>query len=119
MDHQVLSLAARIGQWNTRMAEFLLVQHIMPCTITDHSTTELLMGQKLTVLLDRLNPNRELYKQLSASMRATCEGSSSETLSTQRTTGQAHSGFWQESSEQPGPTHTRYRWRMVSFGAGM
>nr|XP_028571635.1 uncharacterized protein K02A2.6-like [Podarcis muralis] len=45
------------GDWNQRLADFLLQQHITPCTATDRSPAELLMNRKLASLLDRLHPN--------------------------------------------------------------
>ncbi|XP_060126555.1 uncharacterized protein K02A2.6-like [Zootoca vivipara] len=45
------------GDWNQRLADFLLQQHITPCPATDRSPAELLMNRKLASLLDRLHPN--------------------------------------------------------------
>lgn len=48
------------GNWHDRLAQFLLAQHTTPSTSTGRSLAELLMGRKLTTLLDCLQPYRAL-----------------------------------------------------------
>ena len=50
------------GNWKARLARFLFLQHILPCTTTGKSPAELLMNRRLTSLLDRLHPdlNKEM-----------------------------------------------------------
>ncbi|XP_039590611.1 uncharacterized protein K02A2.6-like [Polypterus senegalus] len=45
------------GNWQTRLARFLLSQHTMPNSSTGKSPAELLMKRRLTTALDRLNPD--------------------------------------------------------------
>ncbi|XP_054828347.1 uncharacterized protein K02A2.6-like [Eublepharis macularius] len=45
------------GDWQSRLAAFLLQQHVTPHSTTGRSPAELLMNMKLTVTLDRLHPD--------------------------------------------------------------
>lgn len=45
------------GDWQTRLARFLLAQHITPHSTTGKSPAEMLMGRRLTTALDRLHPD--------------------------------------------------------------
>ncbi|XP_031747556.1 uncharacterized protein K02A2.6-like [Xenopus tropicalis] len=45
------------GDWSTRLARFLIAQHVTPCPTTGVSPAELLMGRRLKTCLDRLNPD--------------------------------------------------------------
>ncbi|KAI2667094.1 hypothetical protein H4Q32_031059 [Labeo rohita] len=45
------------GEWQTRLARFLLSQHITPNSSTGKSPAELLMNRRLTTALDRLHPD--------------------------------------------------------------
>ncbi|XP_054832355.1 uncharacterized protein K02A2.6-like [Eublepharis macularius] len=45
------------GDWQSRLAAFLLQQHVTPHSTTGRSPAELLMNRKLTVTLDRLHPD--------------------------------------------------------------
>uniref|UniRef100_A0A803JUZ6 Gypsy retrotransposon integrase-like protein 1 n=1 Tax=Xenopus tropicalis TaxID=8364 RepID=A0A803JUZ6_XENTR len=45
------------GDWNYRLAKFLLQQHITPSTSTGCSPAELLMNRRLKTCLDRLHPD--------------------------------------------------------------
>ncbi|RXN22450.1 Transposon Ty3-I Gag-Pol poly [Labeo rohita] len=45
------------GEWQTRLACFLLSQHITPNSSTGKSPAELLMNRRLTTALDRLHPD--------------------------------------------------------------
>eukprot|EP00079_Xenopus_tropicalis_P023325 XP_012815654.2 PREDICTED: LOW QUALITY PROTEIN: uncharacterized protein K02A2.6-like [Xenopus tropicalis] len=45
------------GDWNYRLAKFLLQQHITPSTSTGCSPAELLMNRHLKTCLDRLHPD--------------------------------------------------------------
>ncbi|RXN06429.1 Transposon Tf2-11 poly [Labeo rohita] len=45
------------GEWQTRLARFLLSQHITPNSSTGKSPAELLMNRQLTTALDRLHPD--------------------------------------------------------------
>ncbi|XP_051545274.1 uncharacterized protein K02A2.6-like [Myxocyprinus asiaticus] len=47
------------GEWQTRLARFLLSQHVTPNSSTGKSPAELLMNQRLTTALDRLHPDHE------------------------------------------------------------
>ncbi|XP_058038252.1 uncharacterized protein K02A2.6-like isoform X1 [Ahaetulla prasina] len=44
------------GDWQSKIAIFLAVQHRTPCVTTGRSPSELLMGRRLRCPLDRLNP---------------------------------------------------------------
>ncbi|KAL3218077.1 hypothetical protein MRX96_006057 [Rhipicephalus microplus] len=46
------------GNWARRLADFTLQQHVTPHTTTGRSPAELLMGRKLSTMLDRLHPDR-------------------------------------------------------------
>uniref|UniRef100_A0A8C5Q3F0 Gypsy retrotransposon integrase-like protein 1 n=1 Tax=Leptobrachium leishanense TaxID=445787 RepID=A0A8C5Q3F0_9ANUR len=46
------------GDWNHRLANFLLCQHTTPTTATSRSPAELRWGRRLTTKLDRLHPDR-------------------------------------------------------------
>ncbi|KAL3228441.1 hypothetical protein MRX96_048564, partial [Rhipicephalus microplus] len=46
------------GNWARRLADFTLQQHVTPNTTTGRSPAELLMGRKLSTMLDRLHPDR-------------------------------------------------------------
>ncbi|KAJ8385580.1 hypothetical protein AAFF_G00184420 [Aldrovandia affinis] len=46
-----------VGDWQTRLARFLLSQHITPNSATGKSPAELLMNQRLTTALDRRHPD--------------------------------------------------------------
>ncbi|XP_060126817.1 uncharacterized protein K02A2.6-like [Zootoca vivipara] len=46
------------GDWEYRLAAFLLAQHSTPSTTTGRSPAELLMGRRLATRLDRLHPDR-------------------------------------------------------------
>ncbi|KAL3213425.1 hypothetical protein MRX96_051690 [Rhipicephalus microplus] len=46
------------GNWARRLADFTLQQHVTPHTTTGQSPAELLMGRKLSTMLDRLHPDR-------------------------------------------------------------
>ncbi|XP_026569425.1 uncharacterized protein K02A2.6-like [Pseudonaja textilis] len=50
---------ARFGQedWHSKLSRFLLSQHTTPCTTTNKSPAELLMGRRLRTTLDRLHPH--------------------------------------------------------------
>ncbi|XP_026568106.1 uncharacterized protein K02A2.6-like [Pseudonaja textilis] len=50
---------ARFGQenWHSKLSRFLLSQHTTPCTSTNKSPAELLMGRRLRTTLDRLHPH--------------------------------------------------------------
>ncbi|XP_053311898.1 uncharacterized protein K02A2.6-like [Spea bombifrons] len=45
------------GDWNRRLANFLLQQHVTPCSSTGRSPAELLMNRRLKTCLDRLHPD--------------------------------------------------------------
>ncbi len=45
------------GEWQTRLARFLLSQHVTPNSSTGKSPAELLMNRRLTTALDRLHPD--------------------------------------------------------------
>lgn len=45
------------GGWQERIDQFLLVQHSMPCPLTNKSPEELLMGRRLSTTLDRVHPS--------------------------------------------------------------
>ncbi|XP_063285531.1 uncharacterized protein K02A2.6-like, partial [Pelobates fuscus] len=45
------------GDWNSRLANFLLQQHVTPCSSTGSSPAELLMNRRLKTCLDRLHPD--------------------------------------------------------------
>lgn len=47
------------GDWKTKLARFLLHQHVTPCSATGRSPAELLMGRRLKTILDRLHPDFE------------------------------------------------------------
>ncbi|XP_033014637.1 uncharacterized protein K02A2.6-like [Lacerta agilis] len=51
------------GDWTLRLSEFLLAQHITPSATTGRSPAELLMGRRLTTLLDRIHPDRALEQR--------------------------------------------------------
>ncbi|KAL1282200.1 hypothetical protein QQF64_001003 [Cirrhinus molitorella] len=54
------------GEWQTRLARFLLSQHITPNSSTGKSPAELLINRRLTTALDRLHPDHGedmLHKQ--------------------------------------------------------
>ncbi|XP_032997764.1 uncharacterized protein K02A2.6-like [Lacerta agilis] len=51
------------GDWTLRLSEFLLAQHVTPSATTGHSPAELLMGRRLTTLLDRIHPDRALEQR--------------------------------------------------------
>ncbi|XP_032091766.1 uncharacterized protein K02A2.6-like [Thamnophis elegans] len=44
------------GDWQSRVAAYLLSQHSTPCLTTNKSPAELLMGRRLRTSLDRLHP---------------------------------------------------------------
>ncbi|XP_013913299.1 PREDICTED: uncharacterized protein LOC106542174 [Thamnophis sirtalis] len=44
------------GDWQARVAAYLLSQHSTPCPTTNKSPAELLMGRRLRIPLDRLHP---------------------------------------------------------------
>uniref|UniRef100_A0A670JQT7 Gypsy retrotransposon integrase-like protein 1 n=1 Tax=Podarcis muralis TaxID=64176 RepID=A0A670JQT7_PODMU len=46
------------GDWEYRLATFLLAQHSTPSSTTGRSPAELLMGRRLAIRLDRLHPDR-------------------------------------------------------------
>ena len=46
------------GDWHQKVWEFLARQHSTPSSVTGHSPAELLMGRKLTTVLDRLHPDK-------------------------------------------------------------
>ncbi|XP_015269762.1 PREDICTED: uncharacterized protein K02A2.6-like [Gekko japonicus] len=46
------------GEWECRIARFLLTQHTTPNPVSGRCPAELLMGRKPTILLDRLHPDR-------------------------------------------------------------
>ncbi|XP_026565797.1 uncharacterized protein K02A2.6-like [Pseudonaja textilis] len=50
---------ARFGQidWYSKLSRYLLTQHTTPCTTTNKSPAELLMGRHLRTTLDRLHPH--------------------------------------------------------------
>ncbi|XP_026573034.1 uncharacterized protein LOC113447208, partial [Pseudonaja textilis] len=43
--------------WHSRLSRFLISQHSTPCTVTNKSPAELLMGRCLRTILDRLHPH--------------------------------------------------------------
>lgn len=45
------------GDWQTRLARFLLAQHRTPHSATGKSPAEMLMGRRLTTALDHLHPD--------------------------------------------------------------
>lgn len=45
------------GEWQTRLAHFLLSQHVTPNSSTGKSPAELLMNRRLTTALDHLHPD--------------------------------------------------------------
>nr|XP_056716170.1 uncharacterized protein K02A2.6-like [Euleptes europaea] len=45
------------GDWDMRLADYLLFQRITPCTTMGKSPVELLMGRRLKSLLDRIHPD--------------------------------------------------------------
>lgn len=45
------------GNWQEKIDQFLLAQHITSSTTTNRSPAKLLMGWKLRCQLDRLHPN--------------------------------------------------------------
>lgn len=47
------------GDWQTRIARFLLSQHTTPNSATGKSPAEMLMNRRLTTALDRLHPDYE------------------------------------------------------------
>ncbi|XP_032997803.1 uncharacterized protein K02A2.6-like [Lacerta agilis] len=51
------------GDWTLRLSEFLLAQHVTPSATTGHSPAELLMGRRLTTLLDCIHPDRALEQR--------------------------------------------------------
>ncbi|XP_037565246.2 uncharacterized protein K02A2.6-like [Dermacentor silvarum] len=46
------------GSWAQRLADFTLQQHVTPHTVTGRSPCELLIGRRLSTMLDRLHPDR-------------------------------------------------------------
>lgn len=46
------------GDWSRRLADFLLQQHVTPHSSTGRSPAELLMGRRVSTMLDRLHPDR-------------------------------------------------------------
>lgn len=44
-----------LGDWQEKVAWYLIAQHIMPCPSTNRSLAELLMGRRLRTDLDRLH----------------------------------------------------------------
>ncbi|XP_015269353.1 PREDICTED: uncharacterized protein K02A2.6-like [Gekko japonicus] len=61
------SLARLPGDdWDYRVAEFLLRQHITPNSATGRSPAELLMKRQLTTLLDRLHPDLDVSREKEA-----------------------------------------------------
>ncbi|XP_026582357.1 uncharacterized protein K02A2.6-like, partial [Pseudonaja textilis] len=42
--------------WHHKLARFLMSQHSTPCSVTNKSPAELLMGRRLRTVLDRLHP---------------------------------------------------------------
>ncbi|XP_015266723.1 PREDICTED: uncharacterized protein K02A2.6-like [Gekko japonicus] len=46
------------GDWEFRLAQFLLTHRTTPNPVTGHSPAKLLMGRRPTTLLDRLHPDR-------------------------------------------------------------
>ncbi|KAG1952324.1 gag-pol fusion protein [Pimephales promelas] len=47
------------GEWQTRLARFLLSQHVTPNSSTGKSPAEFLMNRRLTTALDRLHPDHD------------------------------------------------------------
>ncbi|XP_026546054.1 uncharacterized protein K02A2.6-like [Notechis scutatus] len=43
--------------WHSKLSRYLLTQHSTPCTTTNKSPAELLMGRRLRTTLDRLHPH--------------------------------------------------------------
>lgn len=62
------------SEWQTRVAEFLLYQHVTPCSATGHSPAELLMGRRLTTQLDRIHPDHAPEGQLKTEDRDALRG---------------------------------------------
>ena len=62
------------GDWTLRLAEFLLAQHTTPSAVTGRSPAELLMGRRLTTLLDRMHPDRALEQRPSTVVRGAPRG---------------------------------------------
>ncbi|XP_053230834.1 uncharacterized protein K02A2.6-like [Podarcis raffonei] len=75
------------GDWTLRLAEFLLAQHIPRSTVTGWSLEELLMGRRLTTLLDRIHPDRALEQQPSTVVQGAPRRFSPGTLCTSETMG--------------------------------
>lgn len=64
------------GEWPSRIAEYLLIQHSTPCPMTNQSPAELLMGRRLRTVLDRLHPGYAPIKPLDSAgtLGPLCEG---------------------------------------------
>ncbi|KAJ8406871.1 hypothetical protein AAFF_G00291470 [Aldrovandia affinis] len=61
-----------VGDWKTRLARFLLSQHITPNSATGKSPAELLMNRRLTTALDRLHP--DYVSDMHHKQELSCEG---------------------------------------------
>ncbi|KAJ8394075.1 hypothetical protein AAFF_G00054190 [Aldrovandia affinis] len=61
-----------VGDWQTRLARFLLSQHITPNSATGKSPAELLMNRRLTTALDRLHP--DYVSDMHHKQEVSCEG---------------------------------------------
>uniref|UniRef100_A0A2D4P0L8 Integrase catalytic domain-containing protein n=1 Tax=Micrurus surinamensis TaxID=129470 RepID=A0A2D4P0L8_MICSU len=46
-----------LNNWHDAFSRYLMAQHTTPCTSTNKSPAELLMGRKLRTTLDRLHPS--------------------------------------------------------------
>ncbi|XP_033004085.1 uncharacterized protein LOC117046393, partial [Lacerta agilis] len=57
-----------------RLAEFLLAQHTTPSVVTGRSPAELLMGRRLTTLLDHMHPDRALEQRPSTVVQGAPRG---------------------------------------------
>lgn len=101
------SLRRLVGEWQAHVVEFLLYQHITPCTAIGRSPAELLISCRLTTRLDHLHPDRALDKRSGADTQEHHEGSSRGTQYTQKTMGQASHGYRQGSSVSPSLGLTR------------
>lgn len=58
------------GDWQAKLAIYLLAQHTTPCPTTNRSPAELLMGCRLRTVLDRLHPEYSPEKPLDSSAGA-------------------------------------------------
>lgn len=56
-----------LGDWQIKVAKYLLIQHAIPYSETNLSPAELLMGHRLRTTLDRLHPGYSLEKPLDSS----------------------------------------------------